>query len=98
MPTKTLKMWSQSHPEIANPVPDPSVSVLLLPWSPRVPSRCQTGPQGPNIHKTALVNRSRSELKGAGGKGRGREDIVPNLVAMLKPGTTFKNDLLEHFQ
>ena len=63
---------------IQNRIPNPDVSILLLPWSPRVLPRCQNGsPKVPKWRRqasqmTALGNRH--EPKGAGGKGRSPRD------------------------
>ena len=53
-----------------NPIPDPKVSCLLFPWSPRVLPRCQNGPQGAKMEAPGLPNDTRGGLKGAGGRGR----------------------------
>ena len=47
---KSFKIGSRNWHKInANPIPDPLVSFLLLPWSSRVPPRCRNGsPAGQN--------------------------------------------------
>ena len=55
-PTKKQN-GSQTHPQIRKKlIPDPHLSFLLLPWSPRVSPSCQNGPKSAKVEAPGLPN------------------------------------------
>ena len=72
---KAFKIGSQNQLKTKeNPVPNHLVSILLLPWSSKVLSRCQIGPPRCNMEAQSLPNSDREKLKGAGGRRRSPSD------------------------